>query len=151
MEKWAFATSASPFGLGLPAREFWYLSHEEYRAKVRFFERYRDAQNEVIYMLRADIHNSSENLNRQDKRRWTARDFGADEPAESQQKPRSPSREQVRAKALMTFGPGENGSVLKGLKGQSLPVEIQTRINVAKTRPKPKKQMSPNLRRLKGQ
>jgi hypothetical protein len=138
-------------GLGLSFKRVLGLTMREREALQRAWERKGELDAAMYYQLRADIHNSSENLNREDKRRWKAQDFGADEAPESQQGPKAITREQVRAKALMTFGPGENGSVLKALKGQSLPTTIQVKIDAAKSRPKPQKRRSAAYAKLKGQ
>lgn len=137
-------------GLGLTHKRLLGLTPREHEALRRMWERQSELSMLMYQNLRADIYNSSENLNRSDKRRWTAQDFGADAPPQSQERPRSPTREEVRTRAIMKFGPGENGSVLKTLKGQRLPAEIQARINSAKPS-KPVRKRSPAYNRLKGE
>lgn len=124
MERWAFATSLPPFGLGMSSAEFWFLSLDEYDAKVDRWELWRKDQIFMFTSLRADLHNGQ--LTRQDKQLWKAQDFGADEP--KQKKPQGVNRDQLKTRLLMKFGPGKNGSVLKTLKGQVLPAEVAAKI-----------------------
>ncbi len=113
-------------GLGLTHKRLIGLTPREYEALRRVWDRQQKMTNSMFFQLRADIYNSSENLNRADKQRWTAQDFGAEPPPEP-----AMSEEfqvaRIRANMLMKFGAGKNSSLGK-LKGQSLPVSIADKI-----------------------
>jgi hypothetical protein len=135
--------------MGLSDWEFWYLSHEEFTAKADCWDRRRDFESSMYYQIRADIYNSAEHRQREDKRLWTAQDFGADEPSPSKQAPQSEEtiRAYKRTQVIMQFGAGTNGSVLKGLKGQSIPASVQGRIEAGKSASKASSRRTRNLRR----
>jgi hypothetical protein len=123
MEKWAFATSLPPHGLGLSSVEFWYLSHEEYDAKVFCWEKHHKAQFIMLANLRADLHNGQ--MEKRDKSPWTAQDFGA--PTVKQKAYRKLFRPseilpQIRATfaGKMRRPDGQKLSIVKNLKGQPL-------------------------------
>ena len=124
MEKWAFATSLPPFGLGLSSAEFWYLSLEEYDAKVYFWERHQDAQFLMLATLRADLHNGQ--IERQDKQAWTPQHFGAPEVKRKVvRKKFRPAEILPRIRSAfagkMKTPDGQKLSVVKQLKGQPMP------------------------------
>lgn len=144
-ELWAFGTSPAPMGLGRTWKQVLGMTPREHQALRRVWERQHKIDAAMWYQLRADIHNSSENLNRTDKRRWTAQDFGAEATPEDR-RPKPMTREETRIKMLATIGPGENGSVLGKLKGQALPPEIQAKITAAKSRAKPRRPIPKNAR-----
>lgn len=98
------------------------------------WNRQNKMQAAMYFQLRADIHNSSENLNRTDKRRWKAQDFGAD-PVKEEARPYV-TREQLRTRMMMQHGAAVMGSTVANLKGQELPPDIQARIDAGKTQPK---------------
>jgi len=126
MEKWAFATSPVPVGLGLSDAEFWYSSHEEYSAKVRVWLKHHDSQMEVVAALRSDIWNSSDKFSRSDKKAWTPQDFGAAETAKPVNNDEF-NRARLRTNMIMKFGAGKK-SVLANLKGSRLPPAIEEKI-----------------------
>lgn len=122
MERWAFATSLPPYGLGLSSAEFWWLSLEEYDAKVACWERYTESQFIMLAHIRADIHNGQ--CEKRDKSMWTAQDFGA--PAVKQKDPRRKYRPQEIIPRLRAAFPamrdkaGNKISAVANLKGQPL-------------------------------
>lgn len=99
----AFGTS--PCGLGMAKRELWSLTPRQYVARRKVWEDSRDLELTKFAQLRADIHNSSEMLQRKDKRRWEAADFGAKQDAAKWKHPRNTlSPEELQRRLMMTFG-----------------------------------------------
>ncbi len=126
METWAFGTS--PHGLGLPEKRLWSLTPRQHKALCKVWRMNREFDSMAIAALRADIHNSSEMLQRQDKRRWTPQDFGApgDGKTQSDGRPVPPTPVELRIEMIKKFGAprdksGKKKSVLSTLKGQTLP------------------------------
>lgn len=103
IDKEAFGTS--PFGLGLSRAEFWDMSEPEYRARLRIWKDSQRVKETMFAQLRADIHNSSEILQRKDKRRWEAADFGAKADPRTWKHPRNTlTPEELQKRLMMQFG-----------------------------------------------
>lgn len=134
-------------GLGLSHKKLLGLTPRERDALIDVWERQSKLAMAMYFQLRADIHNSSENCNRSDKRRWTAQDFGAAEPEGARQENSQEfQRAKVRTTAIMQFGAGEE-SVLKKLKGRTIPVALQAKIDAGKSAPKRERRQVVSLRK----
>jgi hypothetical protein len=86
----------------------------------KVWEENREFQTMMFAQLRADIHNSSEMLQRRDKRRWTAQDFGAVETKPQVKYPGIKDPKVFQMRIISQFGPGE--SVIKKMQGTGQPM-----------------------------
>ena len=129
IEREAFATS--PMGLGLSRAEFWDSNHRELAARRKVWNDRRDVELGMFAQLRADIHNSSEMLQRKDKRRWEAADFGARQDAKRVKDiRRSPTPQQVHERMIAAWGTDGKGKKKKNVwdvvqgKRQTIPKPV---------------------------
>ena len=112
------------------------MSEPEYRARLKIWNDARKVREGMFAQLRADIHNGSEMLQRRDKRRWEAADFGG-----GQRDPRSkltPEEQGRRWREGVAMQFGEDGRAhihgakrkmhaVEGLKGTGQRFDIPRR------------------------
>ena len=91
-------------------QDYWDSTHRELAARRKIWQDQRQFQVTMFAQLRADIHNSSEMLQRRDKRRWEAPDFGAKVDPKTWKHPRNtltPEELQKRLAASLRLDYGE--------------------------------------------
>lgn len=110
------------------------MSDPEYRARLKIWKDNQRVQEAMFAQLRADIHNSSEMLQRRDKRRWEAADFGG--PGQDPRKIKKLTPAEVRQRLQSQFGDDGRGHihgaprkmhVVNGLKGTGQRFDIPRR------------------------
>lgn len=124
MELWAFATS--PYGLALDDMTLWGLTHAQFFALRRQWKMNREFQMGMFFQIRADIHNGW--MPREDKRGWTAQDFGAPEIEEADPRIRRQTKEETKRMLKRHFRKKGDKSALDGLVGQPLPIPIDRKV-----------------------
>ncbi len=77
------------------------MSYPEIAARRKAWNEARKYREGMFAQLRADIHNSSEMLQRRDKRRWEAADFGGPQ-VDPRRKKLTPA--ELQRRVMMQFG-----------------------------------------------
>ena len=121
MELWAFGR----FDLGLDEIELWGLTHLQLFALKHHWKMAREFQASMFFQIRADIHNGW--MPREDKRPWTAQDFGAPANESDDPRVRKMTKEQTKRMLQRRFKLGGK-SALDGLVGQPLPTPIDRKV-----------------------
>lgn len=110
------------------------MTHREYAARKRVWSDAHKLREAMFAQLRADIHNSSEMLQRRDKRRWEAADFGG--PAQDPRKMKKLTPAELQRRVMMQFGEDGRAHVhgakrkmhaVEGLKGTGQRFDIPRR------------------------